>query len=159
VLALRPQVQLGEELQRERSRGTSPVEIRVGVELEARVQRITRANGQQRFEAVMPADVSENGQVLIPAGAVLIGSIAPVDASSRQGGPLALAVTLREITVQGRTYMVDLRILEFAGPGIDPRSVEFVGDSVVLGADDAVTPGTKIRARVESAIELTDDDR
>ena len=157
VLALRQQVQVGEELQREQSRSNSPVEIRVGLELEARVQRITRANGQQRFEAVTPADVSENGQVLIPAGAVLTGSIAPVDASSQQGGPLALAVTLHEITVQGRTYVVDLRILEFAAPGIDPRSVEFVGDGVVLRADDAVTPGTKIRARVESAIELTAD--
>jgi hypothetical protein len=158
VLALRQQVQLGEELQRERSRRVSPVEIRVGVELEARVQRITSAvNGQQRFEAVTSADVSESGRVLIPAGAVLSGTIAPVDASSRQGGPLALAVTLHEITVEGRTYVVDLRILEFAAPGIDPRSVEFVGDGVVLRSDDAVTPGTKIRARVESAIELTAD--
>jgi hypothetical protein len=157
VLALRQQVQLGEELQRERSRSNSPVEIRVGVELEARVQRITRANGLQRFEAVTLADVSEDGRVLIPAGAVLTGSIAPVDASSRQGGPLALAVTLHEITVQGRTYVVDLRILEFAAPGIDPRSVEFVGDGVVLRAEDEVTPGTKIRARVESALELTAD--
>ena len=157
VLALRQQVQLGEELQR--ARRTAPVEIRVGVELEARVQRITRATGQQRFDAVTSADVTEDGHVLIPAGAVLTGSIAPVDASSRQGGPLAIAVTLHEITVQGRTYVVDLRILEFDAPGIDPRSVEFVGDGVVLRADDAVTPGTKIRARVESAIELTDDHR
>ena len=158
ALALRQQVPHGEELQREQARRVSPVEIRVGVELEARVRRIARAvNRQQRFEAVTQADVSENGRVLIPAGAVLTGLIAPVDASSQQGGPLALAVTLHEITVDGRTYVVDLRILELAGPGIDPRSVEFVGDGVVLGAEDAVTPGVKIRARVESAIELTAD--
>jgi hypothetical protein len=158
VLTLRQQVQHGELLQRDHARRVSPVEIRVGVELEARVRRIAPAvNRQQRFEAVTQADVSENGRVLIPAGAVLAGLIAPVDASSRQGGPLALAVTLQEMTVDGRTYVVDLRILEFAGPGIDPRAVEFVGDGVVLRAEDAVTPGTKLRARVESAIELTAD--
>jgi hypothetical protein len=122
VLAVRQQVQHSEALH-EHARRAAPVEIRVGLELEARVQRITRGvDRQQRFDAT------------------------------------TLAVTLDEITVDGRTYVVDLRILELTGPGVDPRSIEFVGDGVVLRAEDSVTPGTKIRARVESAIELTDDD-
>jgi hypothetical protein len=139
VLAVRQQVQHSEALH-EHARRAAPVEIRVGL------------------EATTLADISENGRVLIPAGAVISGLVSPVDAPSHQGGPLALTVTLDEITVDGRTYVVDLRILELTGPGVDPRSIEFVGDGVVLRAEDSVTPGTKIRARVESAIELTDDD-
>jgi hypothetical protein len=158
VLAVRQQVQHSEALH-EHARRAAPVEIRVGLELEARVQRITRGvDRQQRFDATTLADISENGRVLIPAGAVISGLVSPVDAPPHQGGPLALTVTLDEITVDGRTYVVDLRILELTGPGVDPRSIEFVGDGVVLRAEDSVTPGTKIRARVESAIELTDDD-
>jgi hypothetical protein len=158
MLTLRQQVPHGEVLRAEHARRVAPVEIRVGVELEARVRRITPfVNRQRRFEAVTQADVTENGRMLIPAGAVLSGVIAPVDASSQQGGPLALSVTLHEIAVEGKTYVLDLRILEFSAPGLDPTSVEYVGDSVVLRADDPVPAGAKIRARVESAIELTAD--
>jgi hypothetical protein len=127
-------------------------EIPVGIELRARVHAIHAGgiDGRQRFDAVTVVDVS-GGRTLIPAGAILSGSVTPVD------GRTGVLVLLNELTVDGRTYIVELRILEWAQPGVEAADVEFEGDGVVL-THSAVAPGAMLRVRLESALELTEHD-
>jgi hypothetical protein len=83
-------------------RGVIPAGQELDVRLQAALSSET-AKPEQRFEATTVVDVTQNGQVLIPAGSVVRGVVSSVDPAGRgtdRTGKMTLSFD--QITVRGR---------------------------------------------------------
>ena len=93
---------------------TAPApEIPAGAELTLRLPNrldAPTAQTETAFEAATLADVAHRAGVIVPAGSVIRGAIRRVEREARTDGRAGLIVALREVTVQGRTYAVQLRV-------------------------------------------------
>lgn len=80
-----------------------------GQELDLRLQTTLSsetAEPEQRFEATTVADVTQNGQVLIPAGSVVRGVVTAVERPGRLERVGRLTLSFDQMTVRGRTYPI-----------------------------------------------------
>lgn len=81
--------------------------IPTGQEIDVRLQTTLSsesAQPEQRFEATTVADVTQNGQVLIPAGSVVRGVVTAVERPGRLDRVGRLTLSFDQITVRGRNY-------------------------------------------------------
>ena len=74
------------------------LDVRLGTTLSSKTAKV-----EQRFEATTVADVTQNGRVLIPAGARVRGVVAAVDPADRLHRAGSLTLSFDEIEVRGRT--------------------------------------------------------
>lgn len=83
--------------------------IPTGQELDVRLQSSLSsetAQPEQRFEATTVVDVTQNGQVLIPAGSVVRGVVTAVERAGRLDRVGRLTLSFDQITVRGRDYPI-----------------------------------------------------
>jgi len=83
------------------------VEIPAGTELDTRLQTALNSGTAQvedRFEATTLADLTADGRVAIPAGAVLRGVVSSVQPATRTNRKAEMTVTFDQVTVNGRDY-------------------------------------------------------
>jgi len=83
------------------------VEVPSGTELDARLQTALNSGTAQvedRFEATTLVDLTADGRVAVPAGAVLRGVVSSVQAATRTNRKAEMTVTFDQITVNGRDY-------------------------------------------------------
>jgi TolA-binding protein len=83
------------------------VEIPTGTELDTRLQTALNSGTAQvedRFEATTLADLTADGRVAIPAGAVLRGVVSSVQPATRTNRKAEMTVTFDQVTVNGRDY-------------------------------------------------------
>jgi len=83
------------------------VEVPSGTELDARLQTELNSGTAQvedRFEATTLQDLTADGRVAIPAGAVLRGVVSSVEPATRTNRTAKLTVTFDQVTVNGRDY-------------------------------------------------------
>ena len=79
--------------------------IPAGQELDVRLQTALSsetATPEQRFEAVTAVDLTQNGQVLVPAGTVVRGVVSGVQKAGRIERAGSLTLSFDQITVRGR---------------------------------------------------------
>jgi TolA-binding protein len=96
------------------TRSTRPVprgmlEIPSGTELDARLQTALNSGTAQvedRFEATTLQDVTADGRVAIPAGAVLRGVVSNVEPATRTNRTAKMTVTFDQLTISGRDYPI-----------------------------------------------------
>ena len=83
------------------------VEVPAGTELDTRLQTALNSGTAQvedRFEATTLADLTADGRVAIPAGAVLRGVVSSVQPATRTNRKAEMTVTFDQVTVNGRDY-------------------------------------------------------
>jgi hypothetical protein len=85
--------------------GTLPAGQELDVRLQSPLSSAT-AQAEQRFEATTVVDVMQNGQTLIPAGAVVRGVVAEVDPATRLDRAGRLVLSFDQLEVQGRSYPI-----------------------------------------------------
>ena len=85
----------------ESSRGVIPAGQELDVRLQTALSSET-ATAEQRFEATTAVDITQNGQVLIPAGSVVRGVVTAVERPGRVERVGRLQLSFDQITVRGR---------------------------------------------------------
>jgi hypothetical protein len=83
--------------------------IPAGQELDVRLQTTLSsetATAEQRFEATTAVDVTQNGEVLIPAGSVVRGVVTAVERPGRLERVGRLTLSFDQVTVRGRSYPI-----------------------------------------------------
>ena len=95
---------------------------------------------------------------IIPAGSVIRGSMRRADRGTRTDGRDGLIVVLREISVDGRLYAADLRVIEALAADGTAIAVESSDNASVLTGDASaldLARGAVLRVRFESPLELS----
>jgi hypothetical protein len=85
------------------------LEIPVGTEIDVRLQNTLNSGTAQvedRFEGTSISDVSIDGRVAIPAGAVFRGVVTAVEAGTRTNRTAKMTVSFDQVTVNGRSYPI-----------------------------------------------------
>jgi hypothetical protein len=85
------------------------VEIPVGTEIDVRLQNTLNsgtAKVEDRFEATTLVDVSANGRLAIPAGAIVRGVVSSVEPATRTNRTARMTLSFDQITITGRSYPI-----------------------------------------------------
>jgi len=110
------------------------------------------------FDAVTTTALAD-GPVTIPAGTVIRGSLRRHDGWSRADHRAGLVVALREITLDGRTYVADFRVIEAHTAAGIAVAIESAENAAILVGEDPVVElarGAVIKVRFASPLELTE---
>ena len=135
--------------------------ITTGTELQLLMpDRLDAPTAQEEvwFDAVTITELAD-GPVRIPAGSVIRGSLRRHDGRSRTDRRAGLAVVLREITVHGRTYVADFRVMEVQTADGVAVAIESADNAAVLVGDGPAVDlarGAVLKVRFESPLELTE---
>lgn len=135
--------------------------ITTGTELQLRMpDRLDAPTAREEvwFDAVTTTELA-HGPVMIPAGSVIRGSLHRHDGSARTDRRAGLVVTLREITVHGRTYVADFRVTEAKTADGVALAIESAENAAVLVGDGSAVDlmrGAVLKVRFESPLELTE---
>ena len=77
------------------------LDVRLGTTLNSGTAKV-----EQRFEATTVADLTQNGNVLIPAGSTVRGVVSAVDPADRLHRAGSMTLSFDEVTVRGRNYPI-----------------------------------------------------
>ena len=89
----------------ESQRGVIPAGQEMDVRLQTALSSET-AVAEQRFETTTAVDITQNGQVLIPAGSVVRGVVSSVNRPGRLERVGSLTLSFDQMTVRGRTLPI-----------------------------------------------------
>jgi hypothetical protein len=87
------------------ARGVIPANQEIDVRLQTTLSSETAAP-EQRFESTTVVDVTQNGQVLVPAGSTVRGVVSQVKRPGRVDRVGSLTLSFDQLTVRGRTYPI-----------------------------------------------------
>jgi hypothetical protein len=110
--------------------------IPTGQEIDVRLQTTLSsetAAPEQRFEATTAVDVTQNGQVLIPAGSVVRGVVTAVDRPGRVDRVGRLTPSFDQMTVRGRNCPIRGMATQIFESGGIREEVGTVGAGAGLG--------------------------
>lgn len=88
----------------------------------------------ESFEATLAEPVEANGNVLIPEGATARGVVEEAVPLGKFKGGARLRLSLREITISGKSYQVQTSSVERSEKGKGKRSATMIGGGAGLGA-------------------------
>lgn len=167
---------------------SSPGVIPMGQELDVRLQSpldSETANVEDRFETTTVVDLTQDGRVLIPAGAIIRGVVQSVDRASRTDRTGELTLAFDELVIQGKSYPIRALATDVikseglkgeagriaAGAGVGAIVGGIIGGmkgaltGILIGAggtiaategkDVELEPGTTLRIRLEEPIDVT----
>ena len=87
------------------NRGVVPAGQELDVRLQSTLSSET-AKVEQRFDATTAADLTQNGRVLVPAGAVVHGVVSDVKPAGRIERSGSITLSFDRMTVNGRDYPI-----------------------------------------------------
>ena len=117
--------------------GRNEVEVPVGTELDVRLSDTLNsgtAKVEDRFEATTLVDLSVDGRVAVPAGAVMRGVVTSVEPATRTNRTARMSVSFDQVTFGGRSYPIRATVSQaLEGEGIKGE-VGRVGAGAGVGA-------------------------
>jgi hypothetical protein len=117
--------------------GRNEVEVPAGTELDVRLSDALNsgtAKVEDRFEATTLVDLSVDGRVAIPAGAVMRGVVTSVEPATRTNRTARMSVSFDQVTFGGRSYPIRATVSQaLEGEGIKGE-VGRVGAGAGVGA-------------------------
>ena len=127
--------------------GRGVVEIPSGTELDVRLQTALNSGTAQvedRFEGTTMVDLTVDGRVAIPAGAILRGVVTGVEAATRTNRTARMTVSFDQATVNGRDYPIRGTVTQaIEGEGIKGEVGRAGAGAAVGGIIGAVLGGVK----------------
>lgn len=115
---------------------STPGTIPVGTELDLRLRdnlSSETAAVEDRFTATTVVDLRQDGQVLIPAGATVRGTVTAVRKAGRIDRKGSLALSFDQITLNGRTYPIRGSVAEVLESGGYREDAEKIGAGAAVG--------------------------
>jgi hypothetical protein len=115
----------------------APIIVRAGRDLAVTLgQSVSSkdANPGDPFDASLAEPVTDNGEVVIPAGARAKGTIVDAKSAGRFRGGASLSITLDAITVRGKTYRVQTASIVETSKGRGKRTGIGAGGGAAFGA-------------------------
>jgi TolA-binding protein len=123
------------------------VEVPSGTELDVRLQTALNSGTAQvedRFEATTLADVTADGRVAIPAGAIMRGVVSSVEPATRTNRTAKMTISFDQITINGRDYQIRGTVTEaLQGEGLKGDIGKGAAGAAVGGILGAVLGGAK----------------
>jgi hypothetical protein len=117
--------------------GRGEVEIPAGTELDVRLSQALNsgtAKVEDRFEATTLVDLSVDGRLAIPAGAVMRGVVTSVEPATRTNRTARMSVSFDQVTFGGRSYPIRATVSQaLEGEGLKGE-VGRVGAGAGVGA-------------------------
>jgi hypothetical protein len=115
---------------------------------------------EDRLEGVTVADLSQQGQVVIPAGSRLSGLVTRASRAWHPDARGSLTVVFDQITVHGRTYAVDTAVTAAVEADIKGEIANLVLDArhavvAAEGREVELSVGSVLRVRFLSPLELS----
>ncbi|HVA64424.1 MAG TPA: BON domain-containing protein [Terriglobales bacterium] len=115
----------------------APVEIEPGTALHIRLGRAlssATASAGEGFTATMASPVLVNGQIAIPQGAAVSGTIAAADSAGHFKGQSRLVLKLTSLQYNGQSYDLATQSLTRLASSRTTRSAETIGGGAAVGA-------------------------
>jgi hypothetical protein len=115
----------------------APVAVPAGTVLTVRLGQTVGSKSSQpgeEFQATLAEPVESNGNVLIPEGATARGVVEEAVPLGRFKGGARLRLTLREITVGGKSYPVQTSAVDRSEKGKGKRTATMIGGGAGVGA-------------------------
>jgi hypothetical protein len=100
----------------ESARGVIPSGQEMDVRLQTGLSSET-AQAEQRFEATTVVDLTQDGRVLVPAGATVRGVVSSVKPAGRIDRSGSLTLSFDRMTVRGRDYPIRCMSTQFCESG------------------------------------------
>lgn len=117
--------------------GRGEVEIPAGTEIDVRLSDALNsgtAKVEDRFEGTTLVDLSVDGRLAIPAGAVMRGVVTSVEPATRTNRTARMSVSFDQVTFGGRSYPIRATVSEaLEGEGIKGEAAR-VGAGAGVGA-------------------------
>ena len=127
--------------------GRGVVEVPSGTELDVRLQTALNSGTAQvedRFEGTTMVDLTVDGRVAIPAGAVLRGVVTGVEPATRTNRTARMTVSFDQVTVSGRDYAIRGTVTQaIEGEGLKGEVGRAGAGAAVGGILGAVLGGVK----------------
>jgi hypothetical protein len=166
---------------------SSPGIVPTGQELDVRLQTpldSETANVEDRFETTTVVDLTQDGRVLVPAGAIIRGVVQSVDRASRTDRTGELTLAFDELVIEGKSYPIRALATDVikseglkgetgriaAGAGVGAIVGGIIGGmkgaltGILIGAggtiaategkDVELEPGTTLRIRLEEPVDV-----
>ncbi len=114
-----------------------PVQIEPGTTLHVRLsQALSSANAAagQSFEGTIAAPVRVNGQIAIPQGATVSGTITAADSAGHFRGQSRLVLSLATLQYNGQSYGLSTQAVTRLASSRTTRSAEAIGGGAAVGA-------------------------
>ncbi len=86
------------------------------------------------FNGTVAEDISEGGEVAIPAGSAVSGTVTDAKPLGRFAGGASIALTLHSVNVNGRSYNITTSSFAEAAKGKGKRTGVMAGGGAALGA-------------------------
>ena len=115
----------------------APVQVATGTPLAVRLNRglsSATASAGQTFSAIVATPVLVNGQIAVPQGARVTGSVVAADSAGHFRGQSRLVLTLDQLSYGGQTYSLRTQQYVQLASSRGRRTAEAVGGGAALGA-------------------------
>jgi pectin methylesterase-like acyl-CoA thioesterase len=115
----------------------APVAVPAGTVLTVRLGQTVGSKSSQageEFQATLAEPVESNGNVLIPKGATARGVVEEAVPLGKFKGGARLRLSLREITIDGKSYPVQTSSVERSEKGKGKRTATLIGGGAGVGA-------------------------
>lgn len=118
-------------------KAVAPVEVETGAPLHVRLAAAlssATASAGQSFQATLAEPVLVNGQIAIPQGATLTGTVTAADSAGHFKGQSRLVLTLTQVSYDGQSYDLQTNSITRLAGSRSKRSTELIGGGAAVGA-------------------------
>jgi hypothetical protein len=112
---------------------TVPAGTQIQVRLEQGISTEKNSSGDQ-FRASLDNPLTVDGKTVAPAGSQVVGELSDVQEPGRVKGRAKLTMTLRQITVDGEEYDLDVKPLTLIAESTKKRDAGSIAGGAAVGA-------------------------
>jgi hypothetical protein len=112
---------------------TVPAGTQIQVRLEQGISTERNSSGEE-FRASLDKDLMVDGKTVAPAGSEVVGELSSVQEPGRVKGRAKLTMTLRQITIEGEEYDLDVNPLTLVAESTKKKDAGTIAGGAAVGA-------------------------